>query len=106
VLSLSREIRRDVFLPEPIPVLQAVVDNSVRQARLFREVQKQFPLLTYYDADIAVTTRHAALHGSFPMAFCEIEAEENFVLHSLRVLNSRWDPRAGFPRFSPCAARA
>lgn len=99
VLSLSREIRRDVFLPEPIPVLQAVVDNSVRQARLFREVQKQFPLLTYYDADIAVSTRHAALHGSFPMAFCEIEAEENFVLRSLRVLNSRWDLAPVFPVF-------
>lgn len=99
VLSLSRETRRDVFLPEPIPVLQAVIDNPIRQARLFREVQKRFPHLTYYDSDIAATTRHSAQFGTFPMAFCEFEADENSVLQSLRVLNTRWDLAPLLPVF-------
>ena len=99
VLSLSRETRRDVFLPEPIPVLQAVIDNPIRQTRLFREVQKQFPHLTYYDSDISLTTRHSAVWGTFPMAFCEIEADEDNHLQSLRVLNSRWDLSPVFPVF-------
>jgi len=99
VLSLSRTVRRDVFLPEPITVLQAVVDNPIRQARLFRKVQKQFPLLTYYDSDIAVSTRHAALYGTFPMAFCEVETGGDAVIQSLRVLNSRWDLAPVFPVF-------
>lgn len=91
VLSLSRETRRDVFLSEPVVTLQAVVDNPIRQTRLFREVQKQFPHLTYYDSDIAVTTRHSAKFGTFPMALCEVEAGADAVVHSLKVLNSRWD---------------
>ncbi|MDP3449970.1 MAG: hypothetical protein Q8R87_05275, partial [Anaerolineaceae bacterium] len=99
VLSLSRETRRDVFLPEPIPVLQAVIDNPIRQTRLFRDVQKQFPHLTYYDSDISVTTRHAAAWGTFPMAFCEFEADDECNLQSLRVLNTRWDLSPVFPVF-------
>lgn len=99
VLSLSRETRRDVFLADPIPVLQAVIDNPIRQTRLFREVQKQFPHLTYYDSDIAVTTRHSAVYNTFPMAFCEIEADENAVIQSLRVLNTRWDLAPLLPVF-------
>lgn len=99
VLSLSREIRRDVFLPEPIPVLQAVIDNPIRQTRLFREVQKQFPHLTYYDSDIAVTTRHSAQFGTFPMAFCDFEVDENSVIQALHVLNTRWDLAPVFPVF-------
>ena len=99
VVSLSRETRRDVFLPEPIPVLQAVIDNPIRQTQLFREVQQRFPHLTYYDSDIAVHIRHAAVYGTFPMALCEIEADEHSVIQSLRVLNSRWDLAPILPVF-------
>jgi DNA polymerase-2 len=91
VISLSREIKRDVFLIDPVPTLQAVVDNPIRQTRLFREIQRLFPHLTYYDTDIAVTTRHSAQFGTFPMAFCELEYDENHTIQALRVLNSRWD---------------
>ncbi len=99
IISLSREMRRDVFLAEPIPVLQAVIDNPVRQTRLFREVQRQFPHLTYYDSDIAVTTRHSAQFGTFPMAFCDIETDERSIIQSLRVLNTRWDLAPLLPVF-------
>ncbi len=99
VVSLSRELRRDVFLPESIPVLQAVIDNPIRQARLFREVQRQFPHLTYYDSDIAVTTRHSARFGTFPMAFCTFEVDDTFCVQSLWVHNSRWDLTPVLPVF-------
>ena len=99
VVSLSRELRRDVFLPEPIPVLQAVIDNPIRQSRLFREVQRQFPHLTYYDSDIAVTTRHSACFGTFPMGFCTFEVDDAFRVQSLQVHNSRWDIAPVFPVF-------
>ncbi len=76
VISLQREMRRDAFIPEPIPVLKAVVDNPSHQVRLFRDVQRLFPRLTYYDSDIPSNTRHAARFGTFPMAFCEVEYDE------------------------------
>jgi DNA polymerase-2 len=91
VISLSREIRKDAFIPEPLVTLQAIADSPVHQARLFRDVQRMFPELTYYDADIPVSTRHAARFGTFPLAFCEITFDENRWIQEIKVLNSRWD---------------
>lgn len=90
-ISLGRETRKDAFIPEPLAVLQAVVDNPVRQVRLFRDVQRRFPDLTYYDADIPVSTRHAASYGTFPMAFCEIEYDDEHWIQQIKTLNTRWD---------------
>ncbi len=99
VVSLQREARRDAFIPEPIPVLKAVIDSPLSETRIFREVQQQFPHLVYYDADIPVTIRHAARFGTFPMAFCDVEHDENGEILSLQVLNSRWDLAPVHPVF-------
>ncbi|HNR01088.1 MAG TPA: DNA polymerase domain-containing protein [Anaerolineaceae bacterium] len=99
VVSLQREARRDAFIPEPIPVLKAVIDSPLNETRIFREIQQGFPHLVYYDTDIPVTIRHAARYGTFPMAFCEIENDENGEILSLRVLNSRWDLAPVHPVF-------
>lgn len=91
VVSLQREVRRDAFIPEPIPVLKAVIDSPLSEARIFREVQQRFPHLVYYNTDIPVSIRHAARFGTFPMAFCAVEYDESGEILSLQVLNSRWD---------------
>jgi DNA polymerase-2 len=97
VVSLSRVMRRDVFLPEAIPLLQVVIDNPIRQTKIFRELQEQFPFLTYYDTDIDVTTRLAATTGLFTTAFCDVEVDEGGAIYSLHVLNSRWDLNPNAP---------
>ncbi len=91
VLSLQREMRRDAFIPDPIPVLKATVDSPLHQSQVFREVQQRFPRLTYYDSDIPSTTRHAARYGTFPMAFCDVTYDEENRIQAIQVLNSRWD---------------
>lgn len=91
VLDLQRELRRDAFIPDPIPVLKASVDSPVNQAHLFRDIQQRYPRLVYYDADIPTSIRHAARFGTFPMALCEVEYDETRAIQHLRVLNSRWD---------------
>ena len=97
VISLGRVVRRDVFLPEGIPLLQVVVDNPVRQTEIFRKVQDGFPHLTYYDADIDVSTRCAASMGLFPMAFCDVEADDSNTIQVLHVRNTRWDLTPNLP---------
>ena len=97
VTSLSRVVRRDVFLPEGIPLLQAVVDNPIRQVKIFRDVQDQFPRLTYYDADLDVSIRCAAATGLFPMAFCDVQAEDDGLVRSVDVLNTRWELEPNLP---------
>ena len=91
VLSLSRVMRRDVFLPEEIPLLQAIIDNPIRQAKIFRDLQDKFPSLTYYDADVDIGTRYAASTGLFTTAFCDVEADDTGEIKALHVRNTRWD---------------
>jgi len=99
VRSLQRETRRDAFIPDPITVLKVVVDSPLHQARIFRDIQQRYPQLVFYDADLASNIRHAALYGTFPMAFCELEHDDTGLILSLRVLNSRWDLAPVHPVF-------
>ena len=59
-LHLERQERRDLFLPELVPVLAVRVEQPADQPRLFQQVAQAFPELTYYDADLPLTLRHAA----------------------------------------------
>ena len=99
VVLLERESRRNAFIPEPVTVLKVTVDNSRHQARIFRDIQQRYPHLVYYDADLSSNIRHAARYGTFPMAFCEVEHADDGLIHSLQVLNSRWDLAPVHPVF-------
>ena len=90
-VSLSRETRKDAFITEPLATLQAVIDSPAHQTRLFRDAQRLFPNLTYYDADIPIHTRHAARFGTFPLAFCDLTYDTDRWIQAIRVLNSRWN---------------
>ena len=91
VTGLFREMKKDVFQPELLCVLRIDMFGPVSQQACFRTLQKVFPDLTWYNADISVQARHAARHESFPMAFCELKYEDDGTLLEFRVLNSRWD---------------
>ncbi|MBQ6519513.1 MAG: hypothetical protein IJI14_12395 [Anaerolineaceae bacterium] len=91
VLHLSRETKKDVFQPDLLCVLRVDVDSPVSQKACFQAVQRAFPDLTWYNADLSVQVRHAVKYESFPMAWCELEYENDGTLTELRVLNSRWD---------------
>lgn len=79
--------------------VKVTVDNSRHQARIFRDIQQRYPHLVYYDADLSSNIRHAARYGTFPMAFCEVEHADDGLIHSLQVLNSRWDLAPVHPVF-------
>ena len=91
VLRLSRETKKDVFQPEPLCVLRVDMSGPVVQKNCFRTLQQAFPDLTWYNADLSVQVRHASVYESFPMAYCELDYDENNILTKFRVLNSRWD---------------
>jgi len=80
-----------------VEALAVTVISPLLLPRLFREVERQFPQLTYYDADMALSLRYAAATDIFPMSFCEIETSRNKVL-SIAPLDSRWDVFPKLPR--------
>ena len=90
-LSLARTERRDLFIPGSLTVLAARIEQPVSQPVLFRQVAQAFPDLTFYDADLPLALRHAALLGTFPLARCHISAAADGQVEQLDVLDTRWD---------------
>jgi DNA polymerase-2 len=88
---LGREERRDLFLPAPIPVLAVEVRMPSELRALFERVNRAFPDLTYYDADLQVQIRHAAAYGTFPLAHCQVSFDACNNIQELHVLDSPWD---------------
>ncbi len=88
---LSRTQRRDLFSPQPLTVMSIQVADAARQPRLFWDVKGRFPDLDYYDADIRIFPRHAAVHDVFPLARCRVTADEDGWVQRILPLDSRWD---------------
>ena len=89
-IRLSRDERRDLFRG-PTVVLTACLDSPSALPQLFRNLSEFFPDLTFYDADLHVALRHAAIYGTFPLARCHVILDQEDVIHELNVLDSRWD---------------
>jgi DNA polymerase-2 len=87
--TLAREERRDLFTGT-IPVLAARTESPAALSRLYSRLTGQFLDLTFYDADVHIAIRHAAVYGTFPLARVALEADENGSVQELVVLDSPW----------------
>jgi len=90
-VTLSRSERRELFSDQPVSVLTVQVSQPAAQPALFRRVSRAFPDLTYYDADLSPALHHAARYGTFPLARCHVDADEQGQVQSLEVLDTPWD---------------
>jgi DNA polymerase II len=90
-LSLRRAERRELFSGKLLPVLEVRVARPADQPPLFRLAARRFPDLTYYDTDIPLPLRHAALYGTFPLARCRVAANPEGEVRELQVLDFPWD---------------
>jgi DNA polymerase II len=75
VSALERQYKQDVFAAEPVEVLRVDVDTPARQVALFRQLEEEFQELTWYDADVTISTRYISRYGAFPLALCELSAD-------------------------------
>lgn len=89
-VQLARTVREDLFAG-PLDVLVVTVANPAQQPRLLHQVTRCFPDLTYYDADIPLGLRHAAVFEVFPLCHCEVEVAEDGRIQHILPLESRWD---------------
>jgi DNA polymerase-2 len=90
-LRLAREERRDLFRPDPVTVLAIRAEHPADQPPLFQQLARLFPDLTWYDADLHLSLRYAALHGTFGLARCRAMTDEGGKLLDLSVLDSPWE---------------
>ncbi len=85
-----RTERRDLFTGGTV-VLSATLDTPSALPPLLQTLTGLFPDLTFYDADLHVALRHAAVYGTFPLARCHVTADDKNIIHKIDVLDSRWD---------------
>jgi DNA polymerase-2 len=88
--KLERTQRRDLF-SGTLDVLRIETPNPAQQASLFRDVLQKFPDLIHYDADIPLALRHAAAHGTFPLAHCQLRVDAQDQVEEIITLDSPWD---------------
>ena len=90
-LKLLRDQRRDLFSKQPVTVLAMQANLPAHQARLFHTLQVDYPELTYYDADLPLSLRHAARYGTFPLAHCHVVTNGQAEVQHIDVLDSPWE---------------
>lgn len=88
---LKREARRDIFSDSMRTVLAIETNDPIAQNLLFQEVARTFPELDYFDADIELPLRYAARHQLFPLARCQVYADENGWVQTIEPLDTPWD---------------
>ncbi len=96
-VNLSRVERRDIFQPDPMPVMGINVNKQEELQQVFARARSAFPDLDYYDVDILLSLRYAAGCGVFPLAFCELGMEGDQV-RSITPLETPWDLDPAVPR--------
>ncbi len=89
-VRLERQERRDLFSDKPVPVLSCQVEKPSALPGLFRQAAQHFPTLTFYDADLHISLRYAALYNTFPLARCQIEVSGEDRLEAIKVDDLPW----------------
>jgi len=88
-VRLERTVRRDLFLGER-DVMAVTTPDPANIQKLFGDLQRQFPSLDYYDADIPITLRFIAQTNTHLLGRCRIRLDDGWV-QSIEPLSSPWE---------------
>jgi len=88
-VKLERTVRRDLFLGER-DVMAVTTSNPAGLQKMFGELQRQFPSLDYYDADIPITLRFIARTNTYLLGRCHVRFDDEWI-QSIEPLSSPWE---------------
>lgn len=94
---VMKHTRQQDLYGNPLDCLEIEVPNAALQPKLFRRVQRAFPGLDYYNADIALPIRFHTRHRVFPLAHCRLTVGHQGAIHNIEALESPWSLRAKSP---------
>ena len=94
-MQLARTERRDLFAGA-IPVLSIEMQRPGDLPALFWRFSTAFPNLTFYDADLPISLRYAAVFGVFALCRCRVEVQGNQI-KIIAALDSPWDLDPEYP---------
>ena len=105
LVRLERVTTKEDLFDGPQVVMGIGVFNSTIYKKLSREVCKNFSDLIFYDVDIPFTVRYAVAYNIFMMAHCEIEAEPDGRLISVKALDTPDELEPKLPRLKILSVR-
>lgn len=88
-VRLERTVRRDLFLGER-DVMAVTTPDPANIQKLFGDLQRQFPSLDYYDADIPITLRFIAQTNTHLLGRCRVTLNGEWV-QTIEPLSSPWE---------------
>jgi DNA polymerase-2 len=95
-VQLARRQKADLFAGG-LDVLAVTVSQPAHLATVFHTVRRQFPELDYYDADIPLWLRLAAAWSVFPLAYCQIVADDNGRIQQMTPRETPWQTKPTQP---------
>ncbi|HAX69204.1 MAG TPA: hypothetical protein DCY14_06340 [Anaerolineae bacterium] len=88
-VRLERTVRRDLFLGER-DVMAVTTPDPANIQKLFGDLQRQFPALDYYDADIPITLRFIAQTDMHLLGRCRVHLGDERV-QFIEPLSAPWE---------------
>ena len=88
-VKLERTVRRDLFLGER-DVMAVTTSNPAGLQKMFGELQRQFPSLDYYDANIPITLRFISPTNTYLLGRCHVRFDDEWI-QSIEPLSSPWE---------------
>jgi DNA polymerase-2 len=95
-LTLARARKQDLF-SGMLDVLVITVPHPAQFQVVFSQARREFPALTWYDADIPIAMRFAAAWRVFPMAKIQVQQNPDGWIHSIELRDSPWGLDAHLP---------
>src|SRR5215207_9644509 len=89
-VTLARTQREDLY-DGPKDVLEVRAITPAAHVEIFKEVNRLFPDLQYYDVDIPLILRYAAEFGVFPLGRCKVEVKEGWNISKITSLETPWE---------------
>ncbi len=89
-LTLARDERQHPFTNATIPVLCVGAADEIAARRAFRALYGVLPDLDYFDVDVPVELRYAALFNTFAMAEVSVEVDDEGMVLALHCDDSPW----------------
>ncbi len=92
-IQLGKVTQMDVFKRQTVPALAVTVKNPYEAHKIFHQTARRFPALDYANTDLPISLRFAAKSGAFPLAYCQVQVNDNGCLHQITVLEDAWTLR-------------
>lgn len=90
-VRLRRAEWHDLFLRRDLVVLEVQVQNPLLFSSTFQRVQRVYPALSYYNADLSPAQLYYFAKDLFPLAHCDIVTDSTGRILEIEALDSRWD---------------